>query len=478
MANQKLRTTYVGEWWLPDQTDHVMHGTLTIGPRYPELELYDRSATYKKPPSVPVIHGRSAGGISLTLVRNVQTVALTESGAGLAATRLVQRKFTVGTVLVGGSHLREDEVRFNRASLRLTYLDPWVNRSPYVQETGPPESLQVLDDLPIMEASVPGCQIHLVRTWDSHFNRLTDAGFSSHELIELQFDEPVPLDKIEYQFIRPLEQLLHLAAGYPSKALDLQLRNDSGHALTWEVARRGVYSVQRRTPEPTENPVVRPRMRFGMNSNGYPPDIDFEDLVPRWFKLQKNLSDVCDLIFSARSETGGYLQQQLFTIVSALEGLHRGLHPELEKKTAADGARNAAILAAVQEGCEEHHGWLRDLLGTAHRKSYAFRIQELLRETGDVMDSIVGDQDKWVRKLRDVRNDLGHVLSPTTTVDQMVALFSSALLLAEAVLLRRLGFSEAECGRSLDYDWEREITRSRMMKGFPNWFPDSEQPRP
>lgn len=92
-----------------------------------------------------------------------------------------------------------------------------------------------------------------------------------------------------------------------------------------------------------------------------------------------------------------------------------------------------------------------------------------------MMADVVGDPDKWFRKLRDVRNELGHVLSSRTTVDQMLGMLSSALLLAEAVLLRRLGFSEAECGRSLDHHWERKNVRALMVRGFPEWFPDSDQ---
>lgn len=466
---REQRTTYVGEWWLPERPDHVMNGTLTIGPRYPELELYDRSTPHSDLAELqPVIHGRSMG-TSLTLLSNVQADG---SSAGLGARRVVHRSLVVGTVLIGESHLREQDTRFSRASLRLAHLDEWVNRSPYSWEAGPPESLQAVDDLPVLTASVPGCEISLGRSQNTCFSRLTDAGFSSHEVIELRLNERVPLNELEYQFVRPLEQLLALATGFHSKALDLLVGNDKSNDLPWQVT---AHSVRRRSSnqDETERRVVRPHMRFGMNSNGYPPDIEFGDLLPRWFDLQTRLSDVCDLVFSLRSDASGYLQQRLFTIASAIEGLHRGLNPDLEKKTADEQARNAAILAAVQEKHPEHRKWLADAIGHAHRKSYAFRIQELLQETGEVMAGVVGNQEKWFRKLRDVRNELGHVLDSKTTVDQMVGMLSSALLLAEAVLLRRLGFSDAVCRRSLDYHWERKQVRALVMKGFPEWFADS-----
>ncbi|MFI2354899.1 HEPN domain-containing protein [Streptomyces anulatus] len=469
MTIREEQNTYVGEWWLPERPDHVMNGTLTIGPRYPVLELYDRSAPRADPAELqPVIHGRSMS-TNLTLLSNVQTDA---SSACLGARRVIHRSLVVGSVLIGDSHLLDESTRFDRASLRLSHLDEWVNRSPYSWKVGPPESLQVVDNLPVLTASVAGCEINLSRHVATSFNRLADAGFSSHEVIELRLNERVPLDELEHQFVRPLEQLLTLATGFDSKALDLRVGNHDDGDLPWHMT---AHSVRRRSADQgeTERPVVRPHMRFGMNSKGYPPDIEFGELVPRWFDLQTRLSDVCDLIFSLRSETGGYLQQRLFTIASAVEGMHRGLNPDLEKKTADEQARNAAILAAVQENHPEHRKWLADVIGQAHRKSYAFRMQALLQETGEVMADVVGNQEKWFRKLRDIRNELGHVLDSKTTVEQMVGMLSSALLLAEAVLLRRLGFSDSVCRRSLDYRWERENVRALVLRGFPEWFTDS-----
>jgi hypothetical protein len=163
--------------------------------------------------------------------------------------------------------------------------------------------MQLVDDLPVLRASVPGCEILLGRTASTYFNRLAGAGFSSHEVIELQLDERLPLEELEYQFVRPLEQLLTLASGFDSKTFDLRVGiEDDGDGLPWEAT---AHSVQHRSFDHDQNErlVVRPHMRFGMNSNGYPPDIDFGDLVPRWFELQAALSDVCDLIFSLRSDT-------------------------------------------------------------------------------------------------------------------------------------------------------------------------------
>jgi hypothetical protein len=221
-----------------------------------------------------------------------------------------------------------------------------------------------------------------------------------------------------------------------------------------------------------ERPVIREHMRFGMNSTGYPPNIDFGSIVQRWYALQEDLSTASDLIFSLRSDTAGYLEQQMFTIASAIEGLHRGLNPQLEEKTDEDRTRNKHILAAVRMGCPDHHQWLANVLQYAHRPSYVLRVRELLLDTNHLMAAIVGDEEAWTQQLRDTRNVIGHVLpsQDAKTFYQVVSMLKSAQLFAEVVLLRQLGFTDSQCRHSIEHHWERQNVRAFVQKGFPEWF--------
>lgn len=234
------------------------------------------------------------------------------------------------------------------------------------------------------------------------------------------------------------------------------------------------YTVRRRTTDmtPPEKPMIRQHMRFGMNCPSYPPNVDFRDLVPRWFDVQAQSGAACDLVFSLRRDSAGYLQQQMFTIASALEGLHRSLHPGLEKKSPEDRTRSAEILEAIRTTRPEHHDWLKAAISYAHRKSYSYRMRDLLRQTGHAMDDIIGDEDKWIRRLRDIRDGIGHVLPShdNTNVEPMVAMLFSARFLAEFVLLRQLGFTAAECRRAMGHNWGIDNVRSHMRKAFPDWF--------
>jgi ApeA-like protein/HEPN superfamily Apea-like protein len=475
MPNDDQRAAFVGQWWLPDEPSKRFAGTLDIGQRA-ELDLYEstddpRSGSDRDRFNLPILHGRSMGSC-LTLL-DCTEVGWTSAG-GHGEHEDIHRKVVVGTALVGDSHLDSvEECRFNRASLRLNNLDEWVHRSPYKWTTTPTESVEVLD-LPTLRASIPGCEILLDRRTSGHMGQLTHFGYTSHEVIELHFAERHALDELEYRFIRPLEQLLTLAAGSRCAALELRVGNEDP-SVPWPTNwPRASYAVRRTSSDVAEagRSVIREHMRFGMNSTGYPPNVDFGSIVQCWYTLQEGLSSVCDLIFSLRSDTAGYLEQQMFTIASAIEGLHRGLNPQLEEKTDEDRARNKRILAAVKTGCPEHHRWLANAIQYAHRPSYAFRVRELLGDIDHLMAAIVGDEEAWTRQLRDIRNGIGHVLrsQDARTFHQVVAMLKSAQLFAEVLLLRQLGFTDTQCRRSIEHHWERQKVRAFVEQGFPQWF--------
>jgi hypothetical protein len=381
----------------------------------------------------------------------------------------------VGTVLIGADHLASvADCRFNRASFRLSNLNEWVNRSPYRWSSAKSAETVELLDLPTLRATIPGCEITLARTAARHHGRLTDSGFTSHEVIGLRFDQPQPLDELEYRFIRPLEQLLTLATGTSCIAFDVQTGNDNGPddlsgrppSVTYTIRRRNTDMAQQGRPR------IRPHMRFGMNSPGYPPNIDLDECIPRWFTLQAQLGTVCDLVFSQRPESRGYLHEQMFSIASALEGMHQRLNRQDEKRSDDDQTRNAEILEAVRAGRPEHHDWLKKAIAGAHRKSYKFRIDELLDQTDHLMAEVVGDETRWAQQLRGIRDGIGHVLpaQDDKTVEQMIAMLYSARLFAELVLLRQLGFTAAQCRSSLGHHWELDNVREHVKKGYPAWF--------
>ncbi|MET7673002.1 hypothetical protein [Micromonospora luteifusca] len=201
-------------------------------------------------------------GACLTLLDITETSSSTSRVGGLQET---QRVLFVGTVLIGSDHLASvADCRFNRASLRLSNLNEWVNRSPYRwSSTGPVETVELLD-LPTLQATIPGCEITLDRTAVSHHGHLTDSGFTSHEVIGLRFDEPQPLDELEYRFIRPLEQLLTLATGTACTAFEVQVGNDNGTddlLGSWPLA---TYTARRRNTDMAQQdrPRIRAHMRF------------------------------------------------------------------------------------------------------------------------------------------------------------------------------------------------------------------------
>ncbi|BEL05413.1 hypothetical protein Q0Z83_036040 [Actinoplanes sichuanensis] len=475
MASADPKSPYIGQWWTSDAPDRIAWGTLTVGERA-ELELHEKIEGRSMGANhdlgqVPIIHGLSEG-MRLTLVDNVEIGYSTRGRGNITQGR---RLLLAGTIFVGDAHLQApDEFTFDRVSFRLTNLDQWANRHIYRISHAPQETLNVLD-VPSLQADLPGGRAYLFKGSRYSYSPVTEVTFSSQEFVGLDLSERRSLDDIEYSYIRPFEQMLTLATGAQCEALDVRVGTHDGAIDMLETWPARAYEVKRRWAESSEGkPMIYQHMRFGLKSAGSVSGVEFTEIVPRWFALQEKLSAVCDLIFSLHKSEAGYLQQQMFTIASAIEGLHRRLYPNLDKKTPQARTRNREILDAVAAGCSDHRDWLASILSTAHRPSYASRVRQLLDRTDHRMREIVGDEDEWSRQLRKHRDGIGHVLSSSAeddeSMNEMVAIMLSARFLAELVLLREVGFSDAECRQAFDNRWEAINVRSHMLKSFPQWF--------
>ncbi|MEU5757122.1 HEPN domain-containing protein [Streptomyces sp. NPDC047829] len=471
---KECEQTYVGKWWLPHRPMQIVHGSLEIEESYPELSVYESLSLDQDSVADDrrqfVIHGRSMG-VGVTLLDSQHTSrnrVICDDGQGPYEEN--QHKFVAAMALIGDELLAEDECIFNRAAFRLYNLDQWINRTMYRNSDRLVEAL----NLPDLTAEIPGCQISVRRVTTSHHGRLTDAGFTSHELIELELEERVTVEDLHQKFIRPLEQLLTLATGQHCESFALKVGNYDERKEwldTWPIKAHHVRHKRHDQAQPGK-PMARERMRFGMNSKHNPPNVEFSGLVPKWYERQAELSSACDWVFSLHSDVGGYLQQQVFTIASAIEALHRGLNPQYEERTEADRARNKAILAIVKKEYPEHHSWLAGAIQYSHRKTYMFRGRELLQYTENVMTEIVGNEENWIQEIRKIRDGIGHVLDSNDEYNakSMVALLRTARLFAEVVLLRQLGFSTEECRQALRHSWELQNAQQRMRDSFPEWF--------
>jgi hypothetical protein len=140
-------------------------------------------------------------------------------------------------------------------------------------------------------------------------------------------------------------------------------------------------------------------------------------IVATWLNLAGNLGPIPFLAIEYRAP----LQPEAQLIATALESLHRRLHPERRRFQASENQRNKARRAAVAAAVEVLKGTAdddevvrrayREALGHVQDPSYADRLTELLPQVHTLAPGLLGPSlSAWIKDMGEVRNTQSHGL--------------------------------------------------------------------
>lgn len=116
------------------------------------------------------------------------------------------------------------------------------------------------------------------------------------------------------------------------------------------------------------------------------------------------------------------LQLSAQVVATTLEGLHRRLHPDRSRfpglsKRALQSARKAAVAGAVESLSGEvdpatAKQAFTDAVGFVGQTTYSERVTELTEPVRSLAPYLFGpDHNRWVKDMRDIRNEQSHQLS-------------------------------------------------------------------
>lgn len=172
-------------------------------------------------------------------------------------------------------------------------------------------------------------------------------------------------------------------------------------------------------------------------------------LVARWIELAAELGPIPFIALGDKAP----LQPEAQLIATALEGLHRRLHPERRRfqatKNQCKKARQAAVAAAAEvfKGVVEEDvvsKAYREALGHVQDLSYAERLEELLPPVEVTAPGLLGpSRSAWIKDMGEARNTQSHGLDRDDELDdagisRYYVLASSGRWALKILLLRQL----------------------------------------
>lgn len=353
--------------------------------------------------------------------------------------------------------------RFVGASVRVLNLDEFANRRPWSHETtggfgdGPVTESITFHQPETPRAEIEGATISLWRGLTTHRHDLALASMTSHEQAHFTFTKPLELDAVLHDYVRPLQNLVELAAAAPSPVLELNLRCEGDGDFASPVSLWS--SIELSPPEPEHS--------FQMLFHA--DDLGFEQTVRRWWEMHRQFSVVIDLLGSLRARQG-YVSNQFLNGAAAVEAYHRRRVGQA-KKSDAHRARLAQI---VQAAPAEHRAWLKEVLAFSHEPTYVNRVAEAARWCGPRFEDVVGDVEKWAKWVKDGRNGVAHRAPGMVDVDRewrvTVRVTATLEWLLILLLLQDLGLDDTMIAKGVKANRRLAGVRELLAAVKPEWF--------
>lgn len=432
---------YEGEWWLPEQPEQKIKGTLNFTP-YEGASLHligskqDVERIWKMG-ELKIIQGFSADGKKITL----HNCLLKESTVHYPG--MVECSFYASYVFVGKHFQKAEDIKFKSLWIRFLHLDDWVNISGF--EIPLPKNGQAT--------------IRYKRPKDFHANISKDLKISISFTVYYPHLSPLQkeacIKQIAYLGITPanakswmeylriiyhIQNFLTLAIIEPVHPLSIEGRIESNknEVQNKEIYRSvGIFYRLPNIPKPSEELSFRD-MLFTFK------DISkqFSHFLKNWFMKAELLKPVYDLYFGALYNPRMYLNNEFLNLVQAIESYHRRTMKNYELPGEQHQKRITEILSAVPD---VHKEWLIKKLKHSNEPILRKRLREILESCPKALNEVIRNKKSFINKTVVTRHYWTHfdpdLRDQTAKNGELFRLVSRLRILLQSCLLKELGFS-------------------------------------
>lgn len=381
-----------GFFWRPGDEDHRFYGSLHHEPENGTQihlvgsSLMDAAGRRPPPPLIPVLHGQSTGGTSLSVI-NVYSTRWT--GGATSTLDAVS-----ATVAAGHPHLIDlDSTQVRHASLDLhglreTFAGVW----PYGGGTLAPRKVPggLSDHLTAELGHGARLEVEVGEVEDISRGRVRPR---EHAKAVFHFDEPRAYSELVSQFIHPLRDFVALATRRQSYVTTLYAAPSIDSRSSWRVAS---------TPSPRPN--IQGTRRIETLAVDLSAVGDPAVLLRRWFELRKRVGAVWTTFFAA-VYGGATLDDQFLSLTAFAEGYHRALHDSPPLTKAQDRIAQKAMLNALDD--PEQRKLYKERLSHANTQTQRDRLTELVVRAAEPVDWHV-DVETVISQIIQTRNWMIH----------------------------------------------------------------------
>lgn len=441
---------HTGLWWLPDDPDKKIGGTLSYSPidgiHLALLGTFNSlfPAGHQNRFEVEVINGYTSNGIPTTLSNNIQ-VGYSFNNPGFP-----QQKLSSDLLAMGRHFASMDELRFAKWRISYENLDDWISprlfNETYDTDTeGTFEVTIVVKPIDHFDAYINAIKGRTVLTTDMFSGSGATSG--EFDLVKEAFFELTPDAKQSYEKfkrwhddIQNLLSLLMVDSIQSRKihgVLSVNEEDDFSERVGVSIfPRLGYRPVQRIT-----------RWHDMLMTLG-----DIQDhlatVLENWFEAEHNVRQAIILFLADSNPREVDLDTQFVNIMHALESYHRSTNAGHYLSKEEYQLYLEKMVQAIPEGISsDHRKSLKSRLEYGYQYSQRKRFRELFDSIGADLQELVTNGDKaFIGKVVDTRNYLVHrdETSKGLTLEWPERLYAYRRLrmLMTILFLKHIGFDE------------------------------------
>lgn len=408
-----------GIFWKPDNPDRQVGGTLRFSPEE-GLELALIGTLTDEPPGgspiqLPVIHGMLSGKGFVTLVDAWQH----RWSIGPFASEAYQADLG----LVGATIATPRQTRFRRLTVRLSHLPSLLpSLRPHFTFTAD-EARRVTGytvAIPTSsreQAELPWGVLAATLGYRITVDIEKGPGLDWDPLIDVTLHQPMTLEELYDEVVRPLRDLVTFATLQRARVLSLVVVSDEHTTpVGREQKPQPITVLWRQDVNPALKNRVRLRNPLIRLSR---PDCPFERVVPRWFAIYRELEAPLQAYLDILHDAPRPLRQRFLTILQALERYHRTrfpahLVPADVHEQVVNVIRSALprLVPSDRMPSKEHEQAYLDRLARAidyaHEPSLKQRLRQLLDRLDSLSEPIALPLRQQLQRIVDTRNYFAH----------------------------------------------------------------------
>jgi ApeA N-terminal domain 1 len=453
---------YKGLWWLPDNEETKLSGTLTVTKGNAELDLIghfglklisddgNELAYALELEERPRIVGISTMGKRITLERHgVASPSFHFPGIETAIYR-------PEVVLTGKMFADDEEVGFDEIAIHASDLNTWTRVSGFQTKIGGKEQegtgyfisttvdvrFEAPDAIEIPLDNGEHARIEFRAPSEGVGPGSERVSVSQTAALHLRFAKRADLNEV-FERVGQLRNFLTLAVGRPVAILAVT-GYQADYLREKSVERAPIEILWPVTHNP--DPPARPRHPIEMLFTLPEATPNISEVMKNWFAKQADLKPVFNLFFGMRYHPSMYLDVKFLAYAQAVETYDFRRRDPHELPPARHKKRLSAIVGAAPEEWRE---WLRMKLASSNYLTLDQRIRDVLAACPEVRSKIVGrtdeEVDAFVTTFKQSRNYYTHYnpklekKAPTGAALYLLVVQLQAII--EMSLLRELGFS-------------------------------------